>query len=232
MINDDTHIEIAALRNISKNYDRQGNGTAALKQVSFKALPGELVLLLGPSGSGKTTFLTLLAGFQKPSAGQVFLFGRNIAEYSSSELQYLRARHIGFVFQTFNLIGSMTVEENVKLVTRFAHMGKSVADKNANDLFARFGIDHLKASYPGTLSQGEKQRVAVARALVNGAELIIADEPTGSLSSSQGRQIVSCLKESVDKEQRTVVMVSHDERIKNLADRTLYIRDGVIEPSC
>jgi putative ABC transport system ATP-binding protein len=222
-------MRIAVLSNVTKIYERQGNGAAALKQVSFEALPGELVLLLGPSGSGKTTFLTLLAGFQKPSSGNVFLFGKDILEYSSSGLQHLRANHIGFIFQTFNLIESLTVKENVMLVTKFAGLGKGNANKRADDLLIKFGVGHLKTSYPNTLSQGEKQRVAVVRALVNEAELIIADEPTGSLSVSQGVQIVSFLKESVDKEQRTVIMVSHDERIKNFADRTFYLRDGVME---
>jgi putative ABC transport system ATP-binding protein len=222
-------MEIAVLQNVTKTYPGRGNDIAALSRVSFGVFPGELVLVLGPSGSGKTTFLTLLAGLQKPSAGEVYLFGRNVLEYSSAELQYLRARHIGFVFQTFNLIESMTVMENVMIVSCFARLGKNKAEATAHELLNDFAIGHLKTSYPASLSQGEKQRVAVIRALMNGAELRIADEPTGSLSTSQGSQIVASLKESVVREHRAVVMVSHDERLKRYADRTLFLRDGILE---
>jgi len=229
MINNNINMGIVAMHRISKIYERQGKGTAALNQISFEASTGELVLLLGPSGSGKTTFLTILAGFQKPSSGQVSLFGKNIMEYPSQELQYLRARHMGFIFQTFNLMEGLNVKENIMLVTRFAREGRNQASKRADYLLNKFEIDPLRSSYPNTLSQGEKQRVAVVRALVNDAELIIADEPTGSLSALQGDQIVAFLKECVDKERRTVIMVSHDERIKHFADRTFYLRDGSME---
>ena len=231
MILNQMHMTVAELSAITKHYERQGNGVAALNCVSFSAVPGELVLLLGPSGSGKTTFLTVLAGFQKPSSGKVFLFGKNILDYSPSELQSLRARHMGFIFQTFNLIEGITVRENIMLVTHFAHLGEKHAGRRTDDLLQKFGIGHLSTSYPNSLSQGEKQRVAVVRALVNGAELIIADEPTGSLSTSQGNQIITFLRECVDQEKRTVIMVSHDEHIKGYTDRTLYLRDGSLEPA-
>ncbi len=220
--------KIAELVSVTKIYERHGNGTGALKNVDFEIHSGEFVLLLGPSGSGKTTLLTLMAGFQKPSSGSVYLFGRNILEYTVKELQHIRASRIGFIFQTFNLIESLTVTENIKLVMKFSGDGRKYLHKRVYSLLNEFDIGHLKDSYPNTLSQGEKQRVAVVRALANDAELIIADEPTGSLSTTQGMQIVASLKDNAENKNRTVVMVSHDERMKEYASRILYLQDGKI----
>ena len=214
------------LSGVSKKYDRSGVETCALHPVSFEARAGELILLLGPSGSGKTTFLTILAGLQKPSAGEVTIFGKNVLDYSPKELQKLRARHIGFIFQTFYLLESLSVLENIMLVMKFAGITKAEARGRAREFLEKFGISHLINAYPKTLSQGEKQRVAVARALANGAELILADEPTGSLSTQQGMSIVQFLREAVTREGRCAVIASHDERIKTFADRVLTLRDG------
>ena len=155
-----------------------------------------MVLLLGPSGSGKTTFLTLMAGMQGPTSGEVYLFGKQTGEYSQRDLQIIRAKRIGFVFQTFYLIDSLTVVQNVIMVMKFAGASRDMAKKTAMAYLDKFGVSHLANSLPSKISQGEKQRVAIARALVNGAELIIADEPTGSLASQQGMEIVELLKKS------------------------------------
>ncbi len=219
---------IARLVNVTKVYNGAGKETAALKDVSFQACAGEMVLLLGPSGSGKTTLLTLLAGLQQPSAGEVCIYGQKVNEYSSRELQKLRANRIGFIFQTFYLLDSLTVLDNVLLVMKFAGVGKKEAQSRALHFLDRFDVKQLVHAYPKTLSQGEKQRVAVARALANGAEFIIADEPTGSLATNQGMTIVRFLKESVKTENRCVVIASHDERIAEYADRVLYLQDGEI----
>jgi putative ABC transport system ATP-binding protein len=212
--------------NVSKSYDGTGKGTVALKNISFASAPGEMILLLGPSGSGKTTFLTLLAGMQGPTSGEVYLFGKRTLEYSQRDLQIIRARRIGFVFQTFYLIDSLTVIQNVMLVMKFAGTVKDIARKTARTYLEKFGVNHLANCLPSKISQGEKQRVAIARALVNGAELIIADEPTGCLASQQGLEIVELLKKSCIEENRCVVIASHDERIVSLADRVLYLSDG------
>lgn len=222
-------MEIAKMTGVTKLFGKPGSETVALRNVDFAIHAGELVLLLGPSGSGKTTFLTILAGFQKPTTGQVYLFGKDLCDYSPSVLQKLRACNIGFIFQTFNLISSLNVSENIMLVTRYAGIDKPEASRLINGLLNRFEIGHLKASNPATLSQGEKQRVAVIRALISGAELIIADEPTGSLSTKQGNEIVAILRECVDRENRAVIMVSHDERLKAFANRTLYLHDGNLQ---
>jgi len=220
---------ITRLINVSKRYDETGRGTMALKNISFAAGPGELILLLGPSGSGKTTFLTLLAGMQRPTSGEVILFEKHLAEYSQKELQGLRARRIGFIFQTFLLIESLTVLQNVMMVMRFAGTAKDRSRMTALTYLEKLGIINLADSFPSKISQGEKQRVAIARALVNGAELIIADEPTGNLASRQGMEIVELLKRSCIDENRCVIIASHDERIISLANRVLYLSDGEMQ---
>ena len=220
--------EVVRLIDVTKIYGGAGRETFALRNVSFQAHAGELVLLLGPSGSGKTTLLTLMAGLQCPTNGAVYIFGRQVTEYSIWELQRLRAVRIGFIFQTFNLIESLTVLDNVMLVMKFGGLHRKEARVRAEDFLGRFDVKQLSQASPRTLSQGEKQRVAVARALANGAPLIIADEPTGSLATKQGMDIVQLLRISVKKENRCVVVASHDERIADYADRVLYLADGAL----
>ena len=185
--------------------------------------------MIGPSGSGKTTLLTLIAGFQPATRGDIFLFNKKIQSYSGTDLQRLRASSIGFVFQQFHLLESLSVIENILLVTKFAGIEKGVAIKKAEDLLDRFDVGHLRNSSPGKLSQGEKQRIAVIRALINVAPLIIADEPTGNLSTDQGMAIVRLLKEFVTTDNRMVIVASHDERIAEFADRILVIKDGTLK---
>lgn len=148
---------IAQMLAVSKIYQRSGVETRALYNVSFEAHPGEMVLILGPSGSGKTTFLTLLAGLQRPTIGDVIMFGKNVTNYSATELQILRARRIGFIFQTFYLLDSLTSFENIMLVTKFSGLDKAIASKRAEDLLDRFGVKHLKNALPKTLSQGKNK---------------------------------------------------------------------------
>jgi putative ABC transport system ATP-binding protein len=218
----------ARLAGVSKYYNSGGKGAAALKNIDFSARKGEMILLLGPSGSGKTTFLTLLAGMQRPSSGDVYLFGRRTTDYSVAELQTLRARRIGFVFQNFLLLDSFPVLQNIMMVMTFAGCGSEAARRSSLMYLERLGIGHLAGSMPSAISQGEKQRVAVARALVNGAELIIADEPTGSLASRQGMKIIELLKQSSVEESRCVIIASHDERIISFADKVIRLSDGEI----
>lgn len=220
---------LSRLINVTKIYSRTGGDTTALHQVSFEANSSELVLLLGPSGSGKTTMLTIMAGLQEPTYGGVYLFGRQLQQFSTKELQQIRASRIGFIFQTFCLLDSLNVIDNILLVMRFAQINKAEAQQRATEFMERLGIRHLMKAFPVTLSQGEKQRVAVARALVTGADLVIADEPTGSLATQQGMQIVDFLHNSCKTEGRCVVIASHDERISKYADRIFNLRDGILE---
>lgn len=219
---------VAELVHVTKMYEGPHGGTLALKDITFAAHLGEIILLLGPSGSGKTTFLTLLAGLQGPTLGDVLLFGKRMNEYSPKKLQSIRARRMGFIFQTFFLLDSLTVLQNVMLVKQFAGFSRVEARISALDYLKRFKIDHLADSLPGQISHGERQRVAVARALVNGADLIFADEPTGSLASQQGMEIIDFLKDSAVYENRCIIMTSHDERIIEHADRVFRLRDGEV----
>ena len=218
---------LAQLRNVTKKYQDQGRETTALEGVSFGANSGEVILLLGPSGSGKSTFLTILAGLQQPSSGEVWLFGRKIPDYSTSELQKLRAARIGFIFQTFHLLDALNALENIMMVLKFTRTGRKNAISRSTRLLDSFGISHLAKAYPRSMSQGEKQRVAVARALANNASLIIADEPTGSLATDQGMNIVNLLRESAKTDNRCVIIASHDQRIADYADRVLHLNDGI-----
>lgn len=222
------HRPVAQLIGVSKILGGANREMAVLDEVSFAAYPGELVLLLGPSGSGKSTFLTILAGLQPPASGEVRLWGHDVQTYSLSALQKLRAAHIGFVFQTFHLIDALNAVENILLVMQFVDRKGKEARAQAVHLLEQCGVGYLEKSTPRTMSQGEKQRVAVARALANNARLIIADEPTGSLSSEQGMQIIQLLKQEVVQRKRCVIIASHDQRIAAYADRVLHIQDGKV----
>jgi putative ABC transport system ATP-binding protein len=214
---------------LSKVFGANEHSTAAVRDVTLQAFPGELILLLGPSGSGKTTLLTLIAGLSRPTSGRVLLFGKDIESYASRELQRVRARKVGFIFQTFLLIDSLTALENVEIVLRFNGGKRSERRKRARELLRQFGIEHLAGKFPQTMSQGEKQRVAVARAIGNDAALIIADEPTGSLETKQGFGIIELLRRLAKEQGKCVVVASHDLRLREFADRIFRIEDGRLQ---
>jgi putative ABC transport system ATP-binding protein len=186
---------------------------------------------MGPSGSGKTTLLTMMAGLQRPTSGTVVLFGKRLTEYSPVDLQQLRAKSMGFVFQDFQLIDSLSVYQNIALVLKFAGRSGRDARRVVADLLERFGITDLRDRRPGKLSQGEKQRVAVARAVANKAQLIIADEPTASLESTQGLGVINLLRDYARQQQRCVIVASHDLRLVEYADTVQRIEDGVLRSS-
>ena len=217
---------IVSLQNVSKIYNVNEHITAGVKDITFAANKGELILLLGPSGSGKTTLLTLIAGLLEPTKGKVVLFNKEINSYSRSALQKLRAERIGFIFQAFLLIDALTVVENIKLVLKFAGKNGKDADSRAADLLNKFGVDQLSKKFPSSISQGEKQRVAAARAIANNPDLILADEPTASLEVSQGLEIIGSLHSYSNKENKCVIVASHDLRLKEFADRIIYLEDG------
>jgi putative ABC transport system ATP-binding protein len=227
-MNHDYNICCAELVKVSKVFTRSGIEPTAINNVSLKVNRGELFLLLGPSGSGKTTLLTLLAGLQKPSSGEVYIFGKRVQDYTPSELQKIRAQQMGFIFQTFCLIDSLRVLDNVTLVMKFAGINERSARKHAIECLKKFEVAHLINEYPGKLSQGEKQRVAVARAIANDAKMILADEPTGSLATEQGMAIIKFLHDCVKRDGISVVIASHDDRISKYADWVLHLRDGLL----
>ncbi|MDH5202319.1 MAG: ATP-binding cassette domain-containing protein [Nitrospirota bacterium] len=219
---------IVHLNRITKIYGTNEHKTIVLQQISFQFLTGELILLIGPSGSGKTTLLTLIAGLTKPTTGTVSLFERNIEHYTPMELQQLRAKRIGFIFQTFLLIDSLTAIENVEVVLRFIGKPKKDVHLRATQLLNRFHIEYLSRRFPPTMSQGEKQRVAVARAVANNADLILADEPTGSLESKQGFDIIRLLQTYAKEQNKCVIVASHDLRLVEYADQILRLEDGML----
>lgn len=219
---------IVSLRNVSKSYKINEHSSFGVKDINFDANPGELVLFLGPSGSGKTTLLTLIAGLLQPSQGSICLFKKEINSYSSVELQRLRAEKIGFIFQTFLLIDALTALQNIELVLKFSSKSKREAKRIAKNLLKEFQIEYLADKLPGTMSQGEKQRVAVARAIANNAKLILADEPTASLDAANGSVVIELLNIYAKKNNKCVIVVSHDLRLKEYADRIIYLEDGKI----
>jgi putative ABC transport system ATP-binding protein len=221
--------EVVGIDSICKVFGDNSGETVAVRDITLTAKRGELLVILGPSGSGKTTLLTLIAGLVEASSGRVALFGKDIATYSRGELQRVRANRIGFIFQTFLLMDYLTALENVALVRQFAGKGRGEAAKEADRILGQLGVEHLTDKYPGKMSQGEKQRVSVARALVNDPDLILADEPTASLEAKQGLQVIHRLHEYAHEQNRCVIVASHDLRIKDVADRVLYIEDGEIK---
>ena len=223
----DDNRNIVSLRGVNKTYRINEHVSFGVKDINFDARPGELVLLLGPSGSGKTTLLTLIAGLLKPSEGSISLFQKPIESYSVADLQSLRADRIGFIFQTFLLIDALTSSQNIELVVKFNQKSKKEARRIAETLLKELNIEYLADKLPATMSQGEKQRVAVARAVANNAELILADEPTASLDTENGSIIIELLS-SFARDNKCVIVASHDLRLKKFADRIVFLDNGRI----
>ncbi len=219
---------VVSLEKVGKTFDGPGHSTVAVRDVSFEARRGEMVLLLGPSGSGKTTLLTLIGGLAQPTSGRVSLFGKELDRYSAAQLQSLRAGRVGFIFQTFLLIDSLTAAENVEIVLRFSGTRRPDRARRTQALLRELGVEHLAGRFPKGLSQGEKQRVAIARAVANDAELLIADEPTGSLETRQAVGIIGLLHRQAKTRNAAVIVASHDLRLKDYADRTLRLQDGIV----
>jgi putative ABC transport system ATP-binding protein len=223
----DENRNIVSLKNVSKTYKINEHVSIGVKDVNFSARQGELVLFLGPSGSGKTTLLTLIAGLLKPSEGSISIFQKPIESYSAADLQSLRAGRIGFIFQTFLLIDALTSSQNIELVVKFNQKSKREARRISQTLLQELNIEYLADKLPATMSQGEKQRVAVARAVANNAELILAYEPTASLDTENGSIIIELLS-SFARSNKCVIVASHDLRLKKYADRIVYLDNGRI----
>jgi putative ABC transport system ATP-binding protein len=217
---------VLELSGAGRTYRAAGRGTVGVTDVTLRAFGGNLILLLGPSGSGKTTLLTLMAGLVAPSSGAVAIGGERLDMLSIAAVQRLRARSIGVVFQSFNLIDALTALENVALVLRFAGVGRREALRRGRVILSEIGIGHLSAQPTGQLSQGEKQRVAIARAIANRPRLLLADEPTASLDSSNGLEIIEILHRYSREAGASVIVATHDERLTAYADQILRLRDG------
>ncbi|HEY3336083.1 MAG TPA: ATP-binding cassette domain-containing protein [Candidatus Limnocylindrales bacterium] len=214
------------VRGVTKQFGAGASAVDALRGVGLTVDAGEIVLVMGPSGSGKTTLLSIMGALLRPTAGTVVLNGRTISELSEHDLPAIRLHEFGFIFQDFNLLSALTVEENVALVGELAGLARSEARRRAVDLLTELGLADRLSFLPEKLSGGEKQRVAIARALVNDPSIILADEPTANLDSRIGREIMRLLRSIAKERGRSVVIVSHDQRIRDIADRVVWLEDG------
>jgi putative ABC transport system ATP-binding protein len=216
--------DMIQLDDVTKTY--QAGAPPALAEVSMSVAAGEVVAVMGPSGSGKSTLLNLIAGLDRPTAGTVTVAGRRIDTLGEGALARFRARHVGIIFQFFNLLDDLTVQDNVLLPAQLAGASRRQARARARELLDRMGIAEHRNAYPARLSGGQRQRVAIARALVNSPEVLLADEPTGALDTATGREIGALLRE-LNAGGQTLVLVTHDSALAALyAARTVHIVDG------
>jgi putative ABC transport system ATP-binding protein len=211
---------------LTRTYGEGGSAVHALRGVSLEVPEGQFTAVMGPSGSGKSTLMHLLAGLDTPDAGSVRIAGEDITRMSDRELTRLRRRHIGFVFQSFNLLPTLSAQENVLLPLAIA--GRKPEPEVVDELMERMGLAERRDHKPAQLSGGQQQRVAVARALVTRPTVLFADEPTGNLDSAAGADVLGLLRDAVDLDGQTTVMVTHDSRAAAIADRVLFLADGRI----
>lgn len=214
--------------NLTKTYPLNGMELNVLQGVSLEVEEGEFVAIVGPSGSGKSTLLSLAGGLMKPSSGQILLSGQDLAHLSEQESARLRREHIGFVFQSFNLLVDLTAAENVEFPMVLANVPEAMRYARARELLARMGLDGKADHLPDELSGGQKQRVAIARALANSPGIILADEPTGNLDSATAAEVIDLLIDLNARDSVTLVMVTHSPDDAARADRLIHLRDGKI----
>ncbi len=217
------------IQDVTKIYPMGDSKVYALRDVSLNIKKGDFVCLLGPSGSGKSTLLYVIGGLEEADKGMVNIFGENITNLNQNELSLFRRNHIGFVFQSFNLFTRHTASENVQIPLFFGRYDKKTRKKKAEELLELVGLKDRIMHKPNELSGGQQQRVSIARALVSDAPLILADEPTGNLDSTTGKEIID-LFVSLNKERgKTIIIATHDESIAAFADKIVYLRDGCIQ---
>jgi len=213
-------------RDLTRRYGQGDTAVDALRGVSLDVHGGQLVAVMGPSGSGKSTLMHILAGLDKPTSGTVSIAGTEITTLDDARMTRLRRTHIGFVFQFFNLLPMLTAAENVVLPLSIA--GEDVDQAWLDELLGKIGLKERGSHRPSELSGGQQQRVAIARALVTKPTILFADEPTGNLDSKTGGEILNLLRDSADSYGQTIVMVTHEARAASIADRILFLADGLI----
>ncbi|MBK3524167.1 MULTISPECIES: ABC transporter ATP-binding protein [Streptomyces] len=220
----DTGTAMVRLESVSRGFGKRDNRVIALDEVTLDFPEGVFTAVMGPSGSGKSTMLQCAAGIDRVDSGEVTLAGTRLRGLSEAALTRLRRQHVGFVFQTFNLIPSLTARQNVALPLMLG--GKKPARKAVDAALDRLGLGERKQHRPGELSGGQQQRVALARALLTGPKVLFADEPTGALDSKSSRQVMQLLRELVDTTGQTIIMVTHDPVAASYADQIVFLADG------
>jgi putative ABC transport system ATP-binding protein len=211
---------------VTRRYGEGESAVDALRGVSLEVPSGQFTAVMGPSGSGKSTLMHLLAGLDSPTAGRIAVGGQDITTMSDRQLTRLRRKHIGFVFQSFNLLPTLTAEENILLPLAIA--GRKPDAQTVEALLERMGLAERRRHRPAELSGGQQQRVAIARALIAAPTILFADEPTGNLDSASGAEVLRVLRDAVEIDRQTTLMVTHDPRAAAIADRVLFLADGRI----
>ena len=220
--------EILKIDSIEKYYGNKGNILKAIDDVSFEVQKGEFVGVMGPSGSGKTTLLNVIATIDEVSSGHIYLNGKDLTEINKKEIGRFRRENLGFIFQDFNLIDTLTIHENIALALTINKTNKNEIDVKVNSVAKELGIEEILTKYPYEVSGGQKQRTACARALITNPKLILADEPTGALDSRSAQMLIEMIS-SLNKDfKATILMVTHDSFTASYCDRILFIKDGKI----
>lgn len=219
---------VIELRGVWKTYVMGKNKVHALRGLDLKVKKGEFLSIMGPSGSGKSTAMNMVGCLDTPTKGKIFLSNKDISKLTESELAQIRGKKIGFIFQKFNLINSMTAKENVSLPLIFQNNEPIKREKKARSFLELVGLKDRMNHTPNELSGGQQQRVAIARALANDPEVILADEPTGNLDSQSGSTVMDFLKKLHKEKNTTIVLVTHDEKVAREAERVVFLKDGLI----
>ena len=220
-------MNVLEFKNVTKSYKDGNNEIEALKETNFEIEEGQFIAIIGPSGSGKSTFLTLAGGLQTPSKGQIIINGKDYTNLSEKERAKLRFNDIGFVLQASNLVPFLTAKQQLELVDRINKNKKdTIQDKDS--LFKELGIEHLENKLPKDLSGGERQRLAIARALYNDPAIILADEPTASLDSDRAFEVVELLSKECREKNKSLIMVTHDNRMIEKCDHVYRMKDGIL----
>ena len=214
---------------VSKVYQMGEEQVHALRDVSLEIAHGEYVSIMGPSGSGKSTFFNMVGALDTPTSGEVFMAGRRLRELSHAQLSWVRCHNIGYIFQSFNLIPTMTALENVAIARIFYGRTPADADKDAQVALEKVGLGHRLDHIPAALSGGQQQRVAIARAIVNEPSIVLADEPTGNLDLHTGEEIINLLSHMKQELGITIITATHDTKMLSASDRVVWIKDGAIE---
>ena len=220
-------MNVLEFKNVTKSYQDGNNEIEALKETNFKIEEGQFIAIIGPSGSGKSAFLTLAGGLQTPSKGQIIINGKDYTNLSEKERAKLRFNDIGFVLQASNLVPFLTAKQQLELVDRI-NKKKRQTLQDQKSLFKELGIDHLENKLPKDLSGGERQRLAIARALYNDPAIILADEPTASLDSDKAFEVVDLLSKECREKNKSIIMVTHDNRMIEKCDHVYRMKDGIL----